>query len=239
MELTLAKSTMAPDPLDAIDPPKARWEAFKRQLAQAQVLQWLLSELSELAPDYAGELSRRLETAFLDYPDIFRLDGNYDGWVPVLGPGESAHTTVWMREEDAAALHQSLFPHGHRETRLPETGRALAVVALHGAVELYALSIGVQGKKGLPRAVRDLLASRGLANHLDSDTFETFTELDAVRHIVVHRDGIVDDRYVRSTASSALLIGERRTVTPDDLHRFGAAVRNIGELLLAADASAS
>lgn len=223
------------DPLDSVVPAEARWEAFRRQFAAAHLLQWLLAELEEIAPDYPRELHERLEQAFLDYPQVLAADGEYDGWVPVRGPGDSLRSAVWMLEEDAASLHEMLFPHGPREADLATTGRSMALVAIHGALELYALGASASLRAGLPKGLRELLTRRGLAGRIDSHTFEALVELDATRHIIVHNASIVDESYIRATHSSKLLEGERRTITSDDLHRFGDAARRLAELLRESD----
>lgn len=222
------------DPLDSVVPSEARWEAFRRQFASALLLEWFFAELPEVAPDYAADLHGRLEQAFLSYPDIFRREGDYDGWVPVQGPGDSLNN-VWMPEEDAVALHDALFPHGLREVDLPGTGRALTLVAMHGALELYSLGVGAKRGPSLPDALRKLLVMRGADRQLDSRTFDDLVEFDALRHIIVHNAGVVDNKYDKKTRSSPLLVGERRAISSEDLHRMGSAANRVARLLRTID----
>lgn len=226
------------DPLDSGIPWRKRWEEFQRQFSSAQLLGWLFEELREIHPEYPQDLGGRLQAAICDYPDLLRQEGEYDGWVPVHGHGDG-HRITWMAEEDAQALFTALFPHGIGESDPARTGRAFVVIGMHSALEVYAEAVGVVARKGLPQGVRVFLEGRGIGELLDSRTYDLLAEFDAVRHLIVHRDGVVDERYVRAVAEAKHLVGERRVVSTDDVHRFGAAARRVALLLRRVDESAA
>jgi hypothetical protein len=52
----------------------------------------------------------------------------------------------------------------------------------------------------------------------------SLTECDATRHVVIQNRSIVDERYIRSSHRSGFHVGEFRTLTAEDLHRFATAV---------------
>jgi hypothetical protein len=226
---------MTSDPLDAGKPAQKRWEEFRRALSQALLLQWLFQELNDIYPDYPSDLWGRLQSAACDYPEQFRKEGDYDGWVPLTAANDK-RGIIWMHEDEVNGLIASLFPHGFNERKVDVAARAMVAVALHSALEFYAVAVGVKTKKGLPKGIRAYLKANQVAEKVTIETVEILTELDATRHIVIHNNGVVDEAYIRAVAGSHLMIGERRALTDDDLHAYAQAIRYFGDLIRQVDA---
>jgi hypothetical protein len=70
-------------------------------------------------------------------------------------------------------------------------------------------------------------------NALANDLLDT---LSSVRNLLVHRGGVVDDRYLRRTKSLALApkapVGERIKLDGDIVERLSVGMQFIGSLLL-------
>ena len=79
---------------------------------------------------------------------------------------------------------------------------------------------------------------RHLGSHrqsFDSELFETFADLDATRHIVVHNRGIVDDSYVRAVRNPPFGLGEFRVIGDTSVDRFAHVTLEVAELIRRVD----
>lgn len=51
------------------------------------------------------------------------------------------------------------------------------------------------------------------------------------RHLIAHKAGVVDDKYVAQAGDSAAILGRKVQVSPEEVRAFVAAVRSIGDAL--------
>lgn len=224
------------DPLDHGAPALKRWHEFRLGVGTALLLSWLVRELRHIEPEYEARLASRLESSMHDYPDLLRAqaEDEYDGEVPVHTHDEH-DILFWAHEEFVAELYRTLFPFGEKEALLGSPTLALVVVSLHSALEAYAKAVGVTDRGSLPESLRLFLESHNPPLTLDSRTFDVLLDADAIRHIVIHNRGIVDDAYLRRVHNPPFQLGERRVISAKDVDRFGRAIMTVARRIREAD----
>ena len=214
------------DLLDRGEPRVKAWEEFRARYSAGLLLHSLFQDLDSVYPDYAEDLWSRLNTAY-DYEDILQKEGEYDGWLPIHGPGGIDSPDVWwIKKSDLDELYDSLFPHGIEAHRTNFTSLSTVVILFHSAIELYANTIGIPTRRGLIVSIIKAFPE----SSLPSDLIDTLRELDATRHVVVHNGGIVDEPYIRAVSGTRFQIGEYRSLSVKEVERFADATLKIGRM---------
>lgn len=80
---------------------------------------------------------------------------------------------------------------------------------------------------------------KGYDDWLDTGELRELTVLFQRRHLLAHRDGIVDDKYVQKSADTTYRVGQRVVVVAADVLRMAALVEKLGAALRAAAARPS
>jgi hypothetical protein len=218
------------DPRDTGTPGEKEWQQFRAAFAGAMLNIWLLSELDELAPDYFRGLRERFNYGIAAGEGLAQDDPTYDGAAIIDGP--TRYRSSFIDMDEALELEQQLFPHHDSEEEGMRSARALAIIALHSALESYCRDLGIAVRRtSLPRAIRSALANSKPPQVLDSETHDALVFLDETRHILVHNRGIVDDNYINNVPYNRLQRGEVRPVSESDLARFSRVVWKVARLL--------
>ncbi len=112
-----------------------------------------------------------------------------------------AHPPLTLDRSDVGALMHRLGYNWHGPTHY-DPDAASAVILLHSTLERYLEAHGGTTKRGLLHGLLPLIQRAPVLAPYDStplpglDTPLVVDEFDAVRHLLVHSGGIVDDRFV-------------------------------------------
>src|SRR5690606_331951 len=125
-----------------------------------------------------------------------------------------AHPPLTLDRSDVIALIQRLGHIWHGPTHF-DPDAASAVILLHSALERYLEARGGTTRKDLLHGLQPLIERTPVLARYDAtplpglDTLIVVDEFDAVRHLLVHSGGIVDDRFVaRLRTGGKYAIGE-------------------------------
>lgn len=215
------------DPLDSGDAIVRAGVRFSQNLAAGLLLEWLLTDIELIRPDYFANLESRFQSAF-DYIPLFEAEGVFDGWVPVH-TDDYKDVDFWIEADNLRLLLGSLFPYGKEDAPALSEARALVVVMLHSALEslLRDLDIRQESGESAVGAIGRLLALESN----DPDLWADLVDLRETRNLIAHNSGVVNQRY-RRHVTTALEEGEKRKLSSADISRFSKSIRVTADRLM-------
>lgn len=136
--------------------------------------------------------------------------------------------------EDLFVLRLQLEKSLLEEDRLAKIKFSLAEVrALSEDERLRLLAARIdRGSKGAPGSFEELLGIVGLSGAVDQRVGRTLRELEQVRNVVVHRNGIADARLMAARFELEVGLGEEVRVTARLAHRYYLAVNAYATTIL-------
>ena len=218
-------------------PGAKEWEEFRAGFAAARLFAWLLDELDEVAPGYVEDLRGRIDEGISAGELMAQEDPDYDGAAIIHSPVR--REAKFIDHDEALLLEDQLFPDWAKPDPrdFAQATRGLALVAMHGALETYAVAVGVDlRRRPLPEAIQRHLARRTNGHVLDASLADSLTLIDETRHVIVHHRGAVSERFVRNVKYTTLEIGEIRSLSPQDIYGYAQVLWRVATLLR--DASA-
>lgn len=132
--------------------------------------------------------------------------------------------SLFQNDDDAVDAIQHI-----REDQLSRVVGAFEKAAEH----LYASISGSQPKRGLFQRINDsseawgALVGRSYEDILGGVMYNRLKVLVQRRHLLVHKLGIVDQRYIEQTGDLVYSIGQRVTVAPDDVLELVGIARSL------------
>lgn len=197
------------DRLDAKEKLVQEYAAFRLSFAAVRQQLALFDEIERVAPKYLTDLERSIDEA-MDQADEYE---ERQGMPPrSLSVQDSADDSSFaMARKDAELLLAQLFPPGFKSRNLRYAFLGSALVAMHSALEKFAVTLGVAERGKFVDNISAWLRSKGI--DLPYDLGKKLIDIDATRHVLAHNGGIVDDRYIETVAGSNLRHGERRPLS--------------------------
>lgn len=214
------------DRLDIGEPQRKAWEEFAIQFSASRLMSLLLAKIQDLVPEFFAELKQEFDDAYANSDNLADEGEGWDpDWVTLTTPAYE----FWTDRAGAAELYEQLFPHADKDLAMEGTGRGLALVGLHSAMEHYFTALtGTSAHETLPRRIGKYLGPK-----ISSETYEALIRLDESRHVIIHHRGIVSDKYITNVAYGRYFAGEKRTISDAELWKLGDLVWDIAVKLRA------
>lgn len=95
-----------------------------------------------------------------------------------------------------------------------------------------AVNVSFQNLRGAAEAMRNLF-DIDLSSAVDADKWSCVGQAFYKRHLLAHRSGVIDERYVKASGDTAAATGRRVEIQPGEVSRVASILSELGTALIA------